>query len=202
LLNPLFKVSSSLKERKVQSLWLMLGLGNVGSSYEWNRHNFGFLAAERLSEKLGGGKWKTKWNYYYSIVSGSGIVCAKPKTMMNLSGIAAKQLLDRFDLPPERMIVIYDDMDIPFGKIRVRAKGGYGGHKGILSISSVLRTESYPRIRLGIQGKEETDDASAFVLGDFTAEEEGCLDGILDSACDAALLITEGRMDQAMNKYN
>jgi len=202
LLNSLFKMSSSLKERSVQPLWLILGLGNVGSSYKRNRHNFGFLAAERFSEKFGAEKWKTRWNYYYSIVSGFGIICAKPKTMMNLSGIAAKPLLERFDLPPERMIVIYDDMDIPFGKIRVRAKGGYGGHKGILSISSVLGTESFPRIRLGIQGNEEKDDATAFVLGDFTAAEQSRLDEILDGACDAALLIAEGKMEQAMNKYN
>jgi PTH1 family peptidyl-tRNA hydrolase len=202
LLKPLFKVSSSLKERTAQPLWLILGLGNVGSQYERSRHNFGFLAAERFSEKFSGGKWKSKWNYYYSVVSGFGIICAKPKTMMNLSGIAAKQILERFDLPPERMIVIYDDMDITFGKIRVRSRGGYGGHKGILSICSVLNTENFPRIRLGIQNNEEKDDAVEFVLGDFTVEEQSRLDVILDGACNAAFLIAEGKMEQAMNKYN
>lgn len=196
------KLSGSLKERTDQPAWLILGLGNVGSEYEKSRHNFGFLAVERFSQKYGDDRWKSKWNYYYSVIPERRIVCAMPKTMMNLSGIAAMQALEKFGLTPDRMIVIYDDIDIPFGNIRIRAKGSYGGHKGILSICSVLDTEDFPRIRLGIGGTEDKDDTVSFVLGTFTNEEQQSLYEILNKACDAALLIAEGRLQWAMNKYN
>jgi PTH1 family peptidyl-tRNA hydrolase len=196
------KTFSSLKDGSIRPSWIILGLGNVGRSYEKSRHNFGFLAVEKITEKIESGDWKKRWNYFYSSSSERGIILAKPRTMMNLSGIAAFKIIQEFEIPPERMIVIYDDLDIPFWKIRVRPGGSCGGHKGILSISSVLNTRDFPRIRLGIQQEKKPDDTVSYVLGEFTHKEQDRIEEILEAACEAALLITGGKLQQAMNIYN
>lgn len=194
--------SGSLKDGSTRSSWVILGLGNVGRGYENSRHNFGFLAVDRLAKKIDSDDWRKRWNYFYSFSKEHGLILAKPRTMMNLSGIAALKVTEEFDIPAERMLVIYDDLDIPFGKIRIRPEGSHGGHKGILSISSVLKVRNFPRIRLGIQGERKPDDTVSYVLGEFSPKEKDQIDEILEAACDAALLIAEGKMQTAMNKYN
>lgn len=192
----------SLKDASIRPLWAVIGLGNVGGDYENSRHNFGFLAAERLSEKTGCAEWKKRWNYFYSFSAEKGIIIAKPRTMMNLSGIAAVKILEDFDIPAERMIVIYDDLDIPFGKIRIRPKGSFGGHKGMLSIISVLKNDGFPRIRLGIGREKKPRNTIDYVLGGFSGKESEQIDDILDKACEAALSIIENGPQAAMNEFN
>jgi PTH1 family peptidyl-tRNA hydrolase len=135
------------------------------------------------------------------VAEGEGIVLAKPYTYVNLSGKAAKALLQRFSLSPEELLVVCDDVALPLGRIRIRRKGSDGGHNGLRSIIKELGTENFPRLRVGI-GREGIKDLVGYVLGEFEREEMEILEKVLEVAVDAVECIIKEGIEEAMNKYN
>jgi len=178
---------------------LVIGLGNPGRLYQRTRHNLGFIVLSHLAKKKG-----LKFNRKYCqsrIAEGEGIILAKPYTYVNLSGKSAKALLQRLSLSPEEMLVICDDVALPWGRIRIRKKGSDGGHNGLRSIIKELGTEEFPRLRIGI-GKEGIRDLVEYVLGEFGKEEREILEKVLPVAVQAVECILEEGIESAMNKYN
>ncbi|MBN2135471.1 MAG: aminoacyl-tRNA hydrolase [Acidobacteria bacterium] len=190
-----------MKSDKRNYKWLIVGLGNIGKRYAHTRHNYGFLAINKYLQENGGGRWKKKNTYYYSCLKEFGILCAKPRTMMNLSGIAVARLARKYGFPPDKILVLYDDLDINLGQIRIRPHGGHGGHKGIMSIIDYLDTTEFPRIRLGI-GAPGIDDVISYVLEDFGETETGIVEKVLKIASEAIDVIIQENATEAMNKYN
>ncbi|MBC7329440.1 aminoacyl-tRNA hydrolase [bacterium] len=178
---------------------IVFGLGNPGRLYQKTRHNVGFMVVSRLARKMG---LKFEKKYCSSrVAEGEAIVLAKPYTYVNLSGKAAKALLQRFSLSPQDMLVICDDVALPLGRIRIRRKGSDGGHNGLRSIIKELGTEDFPRLRVGI-GREGIKDLVEYVLGEFEKEEMKILEKVLDVAVDAVECILKEGIEEAMNKYN
>lgn len=192
---------------------LIIGLGNPGTKYKNTRHNIGFMAVDYLS---GANSIKCS-NLDFSSRWGRGIICereiilAKPQTFMNLSGKAVKALSGFFHKESEDIIVIYDDIDLDLGAIRIRAKGSSGGHRGIESIIEQLGTKNFPRIRLGIgrprderqeaRGKRQ-EDVADYVLSPFNSEEKTVLKQILDKTKDVIDVILKDGIEKAMNRFN
>ncbi len=181
--------------------WLIIGLGNVGARYMRNRHNYGFFAVEDYERKSGGLKWRKKSSFFFAFDPDKKIMLAKPRTLMNLSGIAATNLQRRTGISTQNMLVLYDDLDIPFSQMRIKKKGSHGGHNGMKSIISSLGSSDFPRIRLGI-GAEQIENIVDYVLSDFTREEFREVEKVLSSCSDAIDMIVAGRIEEAMNKYN
>ena len=191
---------------------LIVGLGNPGKAYAHNRHNIGFRCINHLARlhsisikghqcqsQVGTGK-----------IAGVEVLLAKPKTFVNLSGEAVGRLMRKYSIPVNNLIVIYDDLDLPLGKLRLRPGGSAGGHKGINSIISAMGSEDFPRIKVGI-GRPTTEDAAAItdedvivshVLSDFTPQEEAAIKPAIATAAEAIhCILTEGIV-AAMNKFN
>jgi len=180
-------------------LRLIVGLGNPGRIYQRTRHNIGFMVLSRLAKKKG---LKFDRKYCKSrIAEGEGLILAKPYTYVNLSGKAVKALLQKLSITPQEMLVICDDVALPFGRIRIRRKGSDGGHNGLRSIIKEIGTEDFPRLRVGI-GKEGIKDLVEYVLGEFDKEEEKILEKILEVAVEAVECVLEEGIESAMNKYN
>lgn len=192
---------------------LIIGLGNPGTKYKNTRHNIGFMAVDYLS---GANSIKCS-NLDFNSQWGRGIICerevilAKPQTFMNLSGKAVKALSDFFHKESEDIIVIYDDIDLELGTIRIRAKGSSGGHRGMESIIEQLGTKNFPRIRLGIgrpiDERQETrgkgqEDVADYVLSPFNSEEKTVLKQTLDKTKDAIDIILKDGIEKAMNRFN
>lgn len=184
--------------------YLLIGLGNPGREYQTNRHNFGFMLIDRLAVRLGarGLKVQSKAIVTTTTYEDRRLILAKPQTYMNLSGQAAQGLLNFYKLPMENMLVAHDDLDIPFGTIRIRPKGGPGGQGGMASTIEKLGTKDFARLRLGIGRPPGRMDPAAYVLQDFSREEMKILSEILDRAADATLEFVKNGLDKAMNKYN
>ena len=184
--------------------YLIAGLGNPGREYKQTRHNIGFMVAEKLSTDLGIplGKVQAKAIIGIGKFSGSKIILAKPQTFMNLSGQAVKSLLNYYKIPTSNLIVVHDDLDIPFGTIRIRQQGGYGGQKGMKSIIEQLGTQEFIRLRMGIDRPPGRMDAADYVLQRFSKQEEEQVDAFLDSASKAIQTILVDGIDRAMNQYN
>jgi PTH1 family peptidyl-tRNA hydrolase len=180
-----------------------MGLGNPGRRYERARHNLGFLVLDKIASRK---MIAVKEKMCHSLVGEwqmdrERILMAKPRTFMNRSGRAARSLLDRFGVMPEDLIVIYDDLDLPFGRIRIRDRGGAGGHRGVLSILDALGS-GFCRIRIGIGRPSPGADPSDYVLEPFSAEETDQLDRLVSRAADAAeCLLIEGS-HRAMETFN
>ncbi|MFQ6069547.1 MAG: aminoacyl-tRNA hydrolase [Candidatus Aminicenantales bacterium] len=182
----------------------MVGLGNPGLRYKDTRHNAGASFIRRLSKE-----WdlrlKRRSSYFKSGEQRRGdksIVLAIPLTYMNRSGYAVREILERYGLPPERLVVVYDDLDIPLGTIRIRKEGGAGTHKGMHSVIQELETEEFPRLRLGIGPLPAGEDATQFVLSSFEKEERPLFHKSLEKAKEALEMIFAGEIDKAMNMYN
>lgn len=185
-------------------MWLVVGLGNPGSEYAHTRHNAGFLVIDSLARSWG---LKLKTEAFRSKVAeakkdGTKIVLALPQTFMNLSGLAVRELLAGYKIKPENLIVVYDDLDINLGEIRVRPQGSAGSHKGMKSIIQEIGTSAFPRVRVGIGPKPEGQEAAEYVLSNFSEEEREKLHQALDKACQAVELIVKGKITQAMNFFN
>jgi PTH1 family peptidyl-tRNA hydrolase len=190
---------------------LIIGLGNPGKAYAGNRHNVGFRCVDLFAAKHGISMRQRKAHSQVGVgvVHGESVALAKPRTFMNLSGDAAAALMRRYRVRPDRILVIYDDLDLPLGKIRVRERGGSGGHKGVESIISRLASQDFPRLRVGIASQTESAaaasdevDAVEYVLSDFASAERPVLRQVVADACAAVeCLLTEG-IAAAMNKYN
>jgi PTH1 family peptidyl-tRNA hydrolase len=184
--------------------YLLIGLGNPGREYRDSRHNVGFMFIDRLIVRLNarGMKMQSKAIITTAIYEERKLILAKPQTYMNLSGQSAQGLLHFYKLPVENMIVAHDDLDIPFGTIRVRPGGGPGGQKGMASTIEQLGTKDFPRLRIGIGRPPGRMDPSDYVLQNFSRDEVKILSEVIDRAVDAALtFVTEG-LNKTMNKYN
>ena len=184
--------------------YLIAGLGNPGRQYQASRHNIGFMLVTHLAEKLGTAftrvqskAFVTKTNY-----QDSSVILAKPQTYMNLSGQAVSSLVRFHKIELDHLLVIYDDVDLPFGRIRIRPSGGSAGQKGMQSIISQLGTQDFPRMRMGIGRPLGSKGAASYVLRDFSGEDADFLPPILDRGADAVLTFISEDLMTAMNRYN
>jgi len=185
--------------------WLIVGLGNPGKEYEKTRHNCGFRALDILAGKLGCKVDKGKFQGLYGQVNYGGrkLLLLKPLTYMNLSGRSVLQLSAYFHVPPQRIIVLFDDISLEPGRLRIRADGSAGGHNGIKSIISEVGSQDFPRVKIGVGGKAHPEqDLADHVLSAFSASEEKALLSALDRAADAALCIIDKGVPEAANRYN
>ena len=185
--------------------WLIVGLGNPGSKYQNTRHNCGFRVMDILSETLNCKIDKLKFQGLYgqTVWKGKKLFLLKPQTFMNLSGRSVLQLSAYFSIPPQRIIVIFDDISLAVGKLRIRANGSAGGHNGIKSIISELGSQDFPRVKIGVGANDNPErDLADWVLSTFSQQEEKALATALDNAAQAALYIMENDVPQAANKFN
>ena len=190
---------------KTNETWLIVGLGNPGKEYERTRHNAGFRAIDILAGNLGCRLDKSKFQGLYgqTTYNGMKLFLRKPQTFMNLSGRPVLQLSAYFNIPPQRIIVLFDDISLPPGRLRVRGDGSAGGHNGIKSIIAELGSQDFPRVKIGVGAKPTSEyDLAAWVLSGFSASEEKALLPALGWAGDAALAIMDTGVSQAANRYN
>ena len=179
----------------------VVGLGNPGRKYVQTRHNLGFMAVDRYLSELSSDVRRVPLTHADGVQSGS-IVAAKPTTYMNRSGHAVLELMERFQILPEDCLIVYDDVDLPFGKLRVRPKGGPGSHNGMKSVIEVTRAKDFPRLRLGIASESMPDDLVGFVLSTFTPDEREQLDPFIDRAAEAIDCFLANDIDAVMNRFN
>lgn len=183
----------------------MVGLGNPGREYEKTRHNAGFRALDVLAAKLGCKVDKLKFQGLYgqTTYNGKKILLLKPQTYMNLSGRSVLQLSAFFHIPPQRIIVLFDDISLDPGRLRIRSDGSAGGHNGIKSIIQELGSQEFPRVKIGVGAKPHPDfDLADWVLSTFSAAEEKALTSSLERAADAALTVIDQGVPEAANRFN
>lgn len=186
-----------------EPVWLIVGLGNPGRRYHATRHNAGFMAIDRLHERLPGGTARSRFQADL-VETRDGerrVVLAKPQTFMNESGVAVGQLVRWYKVPRERLLVVYDDLDLPFGQIRLRANGSDGGHNGMTSIIQHLRSQEFARLRIGID-RPQAGSTVPYVLASFASSEQRQLPEVLDRAVEAALVWLRAGISDAMNEFN
>ena len=191
--------------KKDEQNWLIVGLGNPGSEYAKTRHNCGFRALDILAQKLGCRVDKGKFQGLYNQITygDKKLYLLKPQTYMNLSGQSVKQLAAFFHIPPQQIIVLYDDISLDPGRLRIRADGSAGGHNGIKSIISCIGSQDFPRVKIGVGAKPHPDyDLANWVLSTFSAAEEKDLASALERAADAALSIVDRGVPETANRYN
>lgn len=185
--------------------FIVAGLGNPDRKYTLTRHNSGFLCVDALAEKHGFEIKKLKFRSLFAdtVINGHRCIVLKPQTYMNNSGEAIGECAKFYKIPPERVIVIFDDISLDVGKMRIRRKGSDGGHNGIKSIISHLGSSDFPRIKIGAGKKPHPDyDLKDWVLGEFSKEEQKNLLPALKNGADAVSLLLDGETDKAMNLYN
>ena len=185
--------------------WLIVGLGNPGPKYENTRHNMGFLTVDLLSEKTGVKINKVKFKAAYNIMNFAGCKCLvmKPQTYMNLSGEAVREAVQFYKIPADHVLVIYDDISLPVGKLRVRPTGSAGGHNGIKNIIAHLGTQDFPRGKIGVGAPEGEDkDMIDWVIGAPSQAERKILMESFEKAIQAAECIIENGCQKAMNQFN
>ena len=188
-----------------QDAWLIVGRGNPGKEYERSRHNCGFRALDILAGKLNAKVDKLKFQGLYTQTAYNGIklYLLKPQTYMNLSGKSVVQLSAFFKIPPQRIIVLFDDISLAPGRLRVRAEGSAGGHNGIKSIIQELGSQDFPRVKIGVGAKPNPDyDLADWVLGSFSALDEKAMAVSLENAGQAALAIIDKGVPEAANRFN
>ena len=191
--------------KKSNDTWLVVGLGNPGKDYERTRHNAGFRAVDLLAEQLGCkiDKGKFQGLYGQALYKGTKVMLLKPQTYMNLSGRSVLQLSAYFSIPPQRIIVLFDDISLPPGRLRIRADGSAGGHNGIKSIIAELGSQDFPRVKIGVGGKAHPEqDLADHVLSTFSSLEEKALAVSLKNAADATLAIIDHGVPEAANRFN
>jgi len=188
--------------------WLLVGLGNPGPKYAHNRHNVGFMAADRWLDRHatpGADGWREKFHGEFSSVSGpfGRCVVLKPQTFMNVSGKSVGAAATFFRVPPTRVIVLHDELDFPFGRLAIKKGGGHGGHNGLRDIVSVLGSKDFLRVRMGIGRPPNSKmDVAAWVLKDFAADEAADLTDLVDRAQQAATAVMTQGVAAAMNEIN
>ena len=184
--------------------FLIVGLGNPGPQYVDTRHNAGFLAVDRIADRLGAsldteaagsrlgeGVWR-----------GHAVAVAQPQTFMNRSGPAVEGLMRRYGLARDQLLLVYDDLALPLGRIRLRGKGSAGGHNGVQSVIDTLGSAEFPRLRIGVGNRFESGRQVDYVLSPFDADEHDAVDDALDRAADAALAVARDGLVAAMNVHN
>ncbi len=185
--------------------FIIAGLGNPGKQYEGTRHNAGFAALEALADKLDVRVDRVRFKSYCgeARIGGTKVLLLMPQTFMNLSGEAVRDAMQFYKIPPERCLILFDDISLPVGTIRVRRKGSDGGQRGMRSIITLTGSDQFPRVKIGIGGKPHPDyDLAAWVLSHFSKEEAPLLLEAARNAAEAACLIVRGQTDEAMNRYS
>ena len=185
--------------------YIVVCLGNPGDKYTTTRHNIGFLCGDYIADKEGFSFKKIKFKSNYDIVDFNGfkVMFMKPQTFMNLSGEAVRPAADFYKVPAENIIVLVDDINLDVGQMRIRRKGSSGGHNGMKSITEHLKTDNYPRIKLGVGKKPHPDfDLADFVLGNIAPNDMKKLPDVFENVSSALALIMKGDFDGAMCKYN
>lgn len=185
---------------------LVVGLGNPGREYSRTRHNLGFMLLDRFLylKKQDQEKWRWEAEALTSRVrlGPEELLLAKPQTYMNLSGRAVRLLLDKYALPPEQMIVAYDDLDLPLGRIRIRERGSSGGHLGLESIIDNIGTDRFVRLRMGIRGPDPISDPAEYVLSPFEERELEAAEAMIERAAQALETIVTSGAERAMSRFN
>lgn len=191
--------------RKPSCDWLIAGLGNPGDNYARTRHNVGFRAVDALAEKLNVKIDRAKFRGLYAQANykGQKLVLLKPQTFMNLSGLSVMDAARYFKLPPERIILLFDDVSLDVGRLRVRADGSAGGHNGIKSVIGALNSQSFPRVKVGVGAKPHPDyELADWVLSNFTKDEDQIISSAVEDAAAAALTVIEAGVPAAAAKFN
>lgn len=185
--------------------YLVVGLGNPGKKYEWTRHNAGFIALDQLAEKHSIKVTRVKWNALVGDgnIAGCRVMLMKPQTFMNASGEAVSAAMNFYKLPPEHVIIMFDDISLDPGKLRIRRKGSDGGQRGMRSIITCTGSENFPRVKLGIGAKPRPEyELADWVLSYFTLDERKLMLEASKSAGEAVELILRGEFEKAMNQFN
>ena len=184
--------------------WLVAGLGNPGPEYERTPHNLGFLAIDRLAERHGIriSRKEAMARVGQGKVQGVTVLLAKPQTFMNRSGSSVNGLLVKAGLKPERLILLYDDLDLPWTSLRVRPSGSAGGHKGVQDVIRAVGSSGFPRVRMGIHGGRREGDGASIVLSQFGRAQEKDLDEVVDRAAAAVESIIADGVEMSMTKFN
>lgn len=183
-------------------LYLVVGLGNIGKEYEHTRHNVGFDVIDILSKEynIPINRQKFKGEYGEGYIENKKVILLKPSTYMNLSGESIIQFVNFYKIPNENIIIIYDDISLDVGKLRIRDKGSAGGHNGIKSIISHLSSDIFPRVKVGVGGPK--NDLISHVLGRFNTEETKIMEKIFNVSAEAVTFIIKDSLKEAMNKFN
>lgn len=186
----------------MRDFYLLVGLGNPGPNYRTTRHNVGFMVVDEIA-RMKGENFRSDQNCLTAdfLEAGHKVLLTKPLTYMNNSGIAVSGLLNKFKVPLSNLLVILDDFNLPFGRLRLRADGSDGGHNGLASIIQQLGTRDFPRVRVGI-GQEKMSDSVSFVLSNFNREEREQLPEVIERAAEASLSFIADGLNHVMNKYN
>lgn len=185
--------------------YIIAGLGNPGKEYEYTRHNAGFLFLDVLCNRYGFRTDRLKFKSLCGevMISSRRCLVMRPQTFMNLSGDAVAEAAFFYKIPPERVIVIFDDISLPFGTLRIRRKGSAGGHNGIKSIIWRLNSDQFPRMKIGVGDREDRDDdLKDYVLGQFNKAQMNELKELMENSIGALELMVDGNIDEAMNRYS
>lgn len=185
-------------------MYIIAGLGNPTREYEKTRHNVGFDTIDVLADKLNTSVDEKKFKGLYGkgIIAGEKVILLKPQTFMNLSGESIRAAADYYKIAPEEMIVIYDDISLEPGQLRIRLKGSAGGHNGIKNIIANLGTQDFPRIKVGVGAKPPRMDLADYVLSRFGAGEQKLMDEAFGEAAEAAVMMMTDGAERAMNHFN
>lgn len=200
-----FKFGKNRKSRKREEMYIIVGLGNPKNEYKNTRHNMGFDVIDVLADKAGINMDMKKHKAVCGkgTIGGKKVILAQPQTFMNLSGLSVAELVNYYKIDPSKeLIVVYDDIDLDPGQLRVRKQGSAGGHNGMKSIIGGINTQDFVRIRVGVGAKPKEYDLADYVLGHFTPDERKLVDKAIINATEAIGVILTDGVDQAMNLYN
>lgn len=184
---------------------LIVGLGNPGIQYQFTPHNMGFLAVDRMAERCAVQVANRHCRSLTgrAVIAGEPVLLAKPETYMNLSGLAVRALVEEYEAQPEQdLVVLYDELDLPLGTLRIRQRGSSAGHNGIESVMGALGTDSFVRVRIGIAPDRPVADGTRYVLSQFRKAQLPQVDEVLDKAADAVEVIVKEGPERAMNRFN
>jgi PTH1 family peptidyl-tRNA hydrolase len=193
-----------MNESVEKKTFLIVGLGNPGRQFRYDRHNIGFMALNKLSEKYGEAFSRVQFDALLTDVriNNDKVFLSKPQTFMNNSGTPVAQLMRYYRIPIENLLVVFDDLDLPLGYLRLRPQGGSGGHRGVQSIIDHIGSQDFPRMRLGIGRPPGIMDPSAFVLQSFSEEEDPIVEILLNRAAECIETFHSEGIDSAMNRFN
>jgi PTH1 family peptidyl-tRNA hydrolase len=185
-------------------MWLIVGLGNPGYEYAWTPHNLGFLVLDLVAEHAGIRIERPEAKSYVGKgrVGAHDVVLAKPQTYMNLSGIAVRDLAERYEVAPAQVLIVLDDVALPWGSLRLRERGSAGGHNGLKSVIGALGTDEFLRLRLGIQPEHPVGDLAAYVLHPMRKAELEAAAELVEKAADAVECVVKDGVRRAMNQFN
>lgn len=199
------RISSNSQTGGGKIEYIIVGLGNPGMQYDGSRHNAGFTVLDTLADQLGVqiNRMKFKGMTAEATIEGKRCLLLKPTTFMNLSGESVVQALEFYKLDADSLIVVYDDISLEPGRLRIRRKGSHGGHNGMRSIIELTGRDDFPRIKIGVGKKPHPDyDLAKWVLGKFSKEDADKIKQSAENACECVKLMVQGKTDEAMNKYN